>query len=110
MIKRKYRNKKSVVDGYTFDSVKEARRYIYLRDLQKKGEIYNLELQKSYELLPSQKTFEGTLKSVVYKADFVYFTKDGEEVVEDVKGMRLPAYIIKKKMMYYMHGILIKEV
>ena len=48
-------------------------------------------------------------RSVKYKADFFY-TKDGELVVEDTKGFRTPDYIIKRKLMLYVHHIRIKEV
>ena len=44
----KYRSKRTVVDGITFDSKKEANRYCELKLLEKSGEIKNLELQKKY--------------------------------------------------------------
>lgn len=48
-------------------------------------------------------------KSVVYIADFVY-DQGGVTIVEDAKGMRTPDYIIKRKLMLYVHGVRIKEV
>jgi hypothetical protein len=45
----------------------------------------------------------------VYVADFVY-TEDGKKVVEDTKGMRTKEYVIKRKLMLYIHHIKIKEV
>lgn len=48
-------------------------------------------------------------RPVVYEADFVY-QRDGRTVVEDVKGMRLPAYLIKKKLMWQVHGIQVIEI
>ena len=44
-----------------------------------------------------------------YIADFVY-TENGEKVVEDTKGFRTKDYIIKRKLMLYIHGIRIQEV
>ena len=44
-----------------------------------------------------------------YIADFVYDLPDGGTVIEDCKGMRTPAYKIKKKLMLHIHGIQIKE-
>jgi hypothetical protein len=44
-----------------------------------------------------------------YIADFVY-EQDGKTIVEDTKGVRTPDYIIKKKLMLYIHKIQIKEV
>lgn len=49
-------------------------------------------------------------KPVKYVADFCYATKDGAYVVEDTKGMRTPDYIIKRKLMLWVHKIKIKEI
>lgn len=117
----KYNNKKVIVDGITFDSKKEARRYRELKLLEGAGQIQNLELQKEFELIPTQREADtvgvrGGVKrgkviehAVKYKADFVY-TENGETVVEDTKGMRTKDYIIKRKLMLYVHQIRIREV
>lgn len=50
-------------------------------------------------------------RSVKYIADFVYTDKaTGQTVVEDTKGVRTKEYIIKRKLMLYLHGIRIKEI
>lgn len=117
----KYGNKKVIVDGITFDSKKEAKRYTELKLLERAGQIQNLELQKEFELIPTQREADtvgirGGIKkgkviehSVKYKADFVY-TENGKTVVEDTKGMRTKDYIIKRKLMLYVHQIRIREV
>ena len=46
----KYNNKKVVLNGITFDSQKEARRYRDLSLLERAGEIKSLELQKAFIL------------------------------------------------------------
>ena len=46
----KYGNRKTVVDGITFDSKAEANRYKELRALELTGVIKGLELQKPYRL------------------------------------------------------------
>lgn len=106
----KYGNRKTVYDGISFDSKKEAQRYAELKLLLRANVIENLELQKEYELIPSQyigkKCVERALK---YKADFVY-KQNGETIVEDAKGIRTKEYTIKRKLMLYIHGIRIKEV
>ena len=130
---KKYGNKKVVYNGIEFDSKKEALRYSELKLLEKAGKIKNLELQKVYELIPAQyeETDEVYTKgknaeqpkrgkcieqSVTYKADFAYTDENGKQVVEDVKGYRDPAsgsfarYIIKRKLMLYVHGIRIIEI
>ena len=122
----KYNAKKVSVDGIEFDSKKEARRYQELLLLQKAGEIYMLERQKVYELLPAQRepdtvgkrggVIKGKLleRAVEYVADFVYTNKNGETVVEDVKGFReggaYAVFVLKRKLMLYRYGIKIKEV
>lgn len=108
----KYRNVKTEVDGQTFDSAKEARRFDELRILLQAGQISDLKCQVKFDLLPSQKTSVGTLRGVSYIADFTYKQND-ELVVEDVKSnftRKLPMYVVKKKLMMHMHHIEIKEV
>lgn len=105
----KYKNKKDVVDGITFDSKKEAQRYCELKILEEAGEIKNLELQKKYILIPAQR-IDGKLieRECSYRADFTYETKDGM-VVEDTKGFKTPEYKIKRKLMLERYGIRILE-
>jgi hypothetical protein len=115
----KYRNKKTTVNGITFDSKKEAQRYMELMMLQKAGVIEHLRCQVEFELIPAQHELirkDGKLKKgkllerkCVYKADFVYF-ENGQIVVEDVKGMKTKDYIIKRKLMLQVHGVRIREV
>lgn len=111
----KYKSKKTVLDGITFDSKKEAARYSELKLLEKAGAISNLELQREFILVPTQKENgkKGKVieRAVKYKADFCYTDNEtGEFVVEDTKGIRTDKYIIKRKLMLYVHGIRIKEI
>ena len=68
MTKRKFNNKKITINGITFDSKKEASRYLGLIKLQEKGVIHDLKTQVKFELIPKQK---GE-RSCNYVADFVY--------------------------------------
>lgn len=123
----KYHNKKIIIDGITFDSVKEGNRYRQLKLLEKVGKISFLSMQKKFVLIPAQyeqsqeKYTRGKKKGqykrgkllereCAYIADFVYCDRDGNVVVEDTKGMRTKEYIIKRKLMLERHGIRIKEV
>ena len=109
----KYHSKKIVVDGITFDSEREARRYGELMALRLAGEIRDLELQKSFELIPVQRDSAGRVieRAVRYKADFYYYdVRRRCFVVEDTKGVRTDDYIIKRKLMLYVHNIKIKEI
>lgn len=110
--KAKYKSKKTIIDGITFDSKKEAKRYSELKLLLKSGQITDLELQKEFILLPSRKGENGKVKerSVKYKADFVYRDKNGKQIVEDTKGFKTAEYIIKRKLMLYIHNIEIQEI
>jgi len=100
----KYHAVKTVVDGITFDSKKEAKVFEELRLLERAGEIHDLQLQVPFELIP--KTPVG--RAVKYYADFVYYEGD-KMVVLDVKGIRTEVYKLKKKLMYWVHGIEVKE-
>lgn len=103
----KYHNKKTNIDGITFDSKREAQRYAELCLLQRKGKIQSLRRQVPFELIPKQ---EGE-RACTYVADFVYHMTDtGKMVVEDAKGMRTDVYKIKRKLMLWRHGIRISEV
>lgn len=107
---QKYGAQKTVVDGITFDSKAEARRYAELLLLQKGGVISDLQRQVTFTLIPAQ--YDGNFcveRALKYVADFVYL-EDGKRVVEDVKGLRTKEYIIKRKLMLYIHGIRIREV
>jgi len=103
----KYRAKKTVVDGITFDSKAEARRYGELKLLVKSNQICHLELQPRYDII-----VQGH-KICFYKADFRYqigMEDGGDVVVEDVKGMLTPVYRLKKKLVKACHGVDIVEV
>lgn len=95
-----------------YDSTKEYRRAQKLKLMQRAGLISDLREQVPFLLVPSQINGEGAEeKPVHYKADFVYTDNaTGQTVVEDTKGFRTPEYIIKRKLMLYVHGICIKEV
>ena len=112
----KYGNKKVVFNNIKFDSKHEAQRYSELLLLQRAGAITNLELQKSFELIPTQyeklengKKGKCLERAMTYRADF-YYIENGKPVVEDTKGFKTEVYKIKKKLMLYVHGIRIKEV
>ena len=110
----KYWNKKTEIRGTKFDSKREAARYVELLAMQRAGEIYELDCQSSFELIPAQVAPGGRKeRGVTYIADFSYRRRDGSRVVEDVKSpvtAKLPAYIIKRKLMLQVHGIEVAEV
>lgn len=112
--KPKFGNKKVVLEGATFDSRKEARRYRELQILERTGEISELQTQFAFVLAESVKfKSEARRKPALrYFADFVYQAK-GQLVVEDVKSVatrKKDSYRIKKHLMMSVHGIEVVEV
>lgn len=121
----KYKNHKATVNGITFQSIKEARRYTELLLLQQGGVISDLQRQVKFVLIPAQRepdtigTRGGVKKGKViekecsYYADFVYM-QDGERIVEDVKGYKgsgaYSVFVIKRKLMLSVYNIKIKEI
>ena len=126
----KYYAEKVTIDGETFDSRKEARRWQELQLLLRAGKIYDLRRQVKFELIPAQ--FESyprygkkgqrikdgqtcVEQACNYYADFVYL-EDGHVVVEDVKGYRDPRsaayakFVIKRKLMLERFGVRVREV
>lgn len=126
-MRAKYGNRKVTVDGMVFDSRKEARYYLFLKEAEKNGEISDLRMQVPYEIVPAiyedevvhLKTKDKIVrrcvqKAVHYVADFVYRDNaTGREEVVDVKGgqaTKTDVYRLKKKMMLAFNGIAITEV
>ena len=108
---QKYRNKKTVINGMTFASKKEANRFCELRLLERAGAITELKTQVKFVLIPAQKGENGKIieRECSYIADFTY-RQNGAIIAEDTKGFKTKDYIIKRKLMLYVHGIKIKEV
>lgn len=106
---RKYKNIKTEAHGHMFDSQKEARRFEQLILLRRGGVIRNLRLQVPFVLAESVVLGGRKKPALRYIADFVYVER-GQEVVEDVKGMRTAVYRIKKHLMKSVHGIEIREI
>lgn len=99
----KYNAQKVTIDGITFASQAEGKRYAELRILEKANVISGLKLQ------PEFKVVVNGVYICTYRADFSY-NESGKSVVEDVKGMKTPVYRLKKKLVEALHGIKITEV
>lgn len=96
-----------------FDSQKEARRYDFLIERVRRGEIGDLRLQVDFTLQEAYTDAEGRrVRAIRYKADFTYRERDRGLVVEDVKSRptRTKEYSMKKKMLKDRLGIDITEV
>ena len=123
----KYLNKKTEIDGIVFDSAKEARYYLYLKQREREGEISSLNMQVPFEIIPAVygtkvkhlKTKDKEERYCIqrathYVADFVYIiTATGRQEVVDVKSeitRKNPEYRLKKKLRLAVKGIEILEV
>ncbi len=111
MGRNKYKASKIETTVGKFDSKLEFERYVYLRQLEKAGLIRDLKRQVPYTLLPAQKKDGKVLyREVKYLSDFEYFLPTGEHIVEDVKGIILPIFKVKQKLLFYFYGIEVKVV
>ena len=112
-----------------FDSMKEARRYDYLIERERRGEIRDLRLQVDFTLQEAYTDTEGRrVRAIRYRADFAYKERSEEAeitaestgwpceswhyVVEDAKSRatKTQKYAIKKKMLKDRLGLDIIEV
>lgn len=100
MLKHKFRAIPTELDGIKFSSRKEAKRYRQLELLKKSGELLFFLRQVPFHLA-------GNVK---YVCDFLCFWKDGTVTIEDVKGIKTPMYIFKKKQVEATYPVSITEV
>lgn len=125
--KSKYHNKKVEYDGISFDSKKEMKRYVFLKDMEDKGVIENLERQVRFVLIPSltedvvvhlktkDKVVKKTIQlAITYTCDFRY-VHDGVTIVEDIKASPKSAaldkvFLIKEKLFRWRFGFAIKRI
>ena len=99
-LKHKFKAIRCEYDGWKFASKKEFKRYMELQQMLKTGEIEMFLRQTPFHL-------QGGVK---YVCDFQVFYSDGYVKFEDVKGMRTPLYIAKKKLVEANYPIEIIEI
>lgn len=106
MIRRhKYGAKKVKLDGYTFDSKAEAKRYGELKLLEKNGEIDALIVHPRYII-----EINGD-KICTVVLDFSYLRIGrGGWTREDVKGMDNPLSRLKRKLVEAQYGIKVEVI
>ena len=92
-----------MIDGITFDSQKEAKRYFELKLLLRAGKIKDLTLQPEYLLQDSFVLNDKTHRAIKYVSDFRYL-QNGVIIVEDVKGFKTEIYKMKKKLFLFRYG------
>jgi len=95
----KYNAVRTEVDGISFASKKEARRYGELKLLERAGEISHIRLQTRWPLICGHLIMKtSTRRDMVYVSDFDYHEND-ELIIEDCKGMRTELYKLKRAIM-----------
>ena len=121
----KYNARQVAIGDDVFDSKKEAKRFLMLKQMEREGKIFDLQRQVKFVLIPAQREPDKTgpkggvikgktiEKECSYIADFMYTTETGI-VVEDVKGYKrggaYSVFSIKRKLMLKEYGIRVKEV
>jgi hypothetical protein len=98
--KHKFNAKRCELDGFKFDSKKEATYYMGLKLRVRSGDVVFFLRQVPFHL-PG---------GVTYRVDFQEFHKDGSIHFIDVKGMRTKEYIAKKKLVEALYPIIIEEI
>lgn len=98
----KYHAVKTSYNGVLYDSALEARRAQELDLLQVSGEISGLERQVDFKIMIN------AVKVCSYRADFVYYDRNGLKIVEDVKGMLTQKAALVLKLMEAVHGIVVR--
>ena len=90
----KFNNQKVKIDGFKFDSIKESKRYIYLKYRQALNEIQDLQVHPKIPLIVNGN------KIGHYIGDFQY-RENGKTVLEDVKSVatKTAVYQLKKKIL-----------
>ena len=84
--------KRETVDGHSFPSQAEAKRYRELRLMEKAGKITKLILQPRFDMPIGAR----------YTPDFEYEFK-GVRIVEEVKGMRTEAFELRLKCFHFFY-------
>ncbi len=111
MFYSKYKAKKTVIDGITFDSKAEAKRYQELKLIERAGQIKHLSLQPRFTLQEGFVNIHTGKKerAIEYVADFMYL-ENGVIIVEDVKGMKTSDYKIKRKLFIHQYQDIYKHI
>lgn len=93
--KSKYGAQRVTVDGIAFDSKRESRRYLVLKDMHASGEIKRFHRQVIFDL-------DG---GIIYRCDFQVFKNDGSVSYQDSKGVSTKEFKIKMRLLRAKFGI-----
>lgn len=112
----RYKSKKVTIDGITFDSETEGKRYRNLKLLERGKLILDLKLQPVFPLVIDGRPVlikSGRYKNgrkCKYTADFTYWdVEKKKQIVEEVKGYPTDVYKLRKAVVEAIYGIDILE-
>jgi hypothetical protein len=91
-------NIKTVIDGITFDSKREAEYYCELKMRKRSGDIKEFALQPKYLIIDGYVRDGKKVRPTYYIADFLIHHKDDSHEVVDVKGMETAVFKLKRKL------------
>lgn len=102
----KHKNKKVAINGVQYDSKAEMSRGVELQQLEKAGEIKDLQRQVKFQLQEKFKIQNKTIREITYIADYVYYdNRLKKTIIEDVKNpynaKEDKGFSLKKKMLLY---------
>lgn len=102
---KRFKNIRTVIDGITFDSRREARHYLTLKTLERTGHVKGLRCHPLYRL-----EVNGIVVAR-YRPDFDYYL-EGVFTVDDVKSKWTitSVYRLKRRLMFAIHGITVREI
>jgi hypothetical protein len=104
--KSKYGNVKTVYKEMTFDSKRELERYKKLEWMLLAKDIFELRRQVKF---PYESTYSANGLSLTIKnnyiADFTYYDKGGNFIVEDSKGAITKEFALKKKIIEHTYEV-----
>lgn len=97
----KFAAERVTVNGITFDSKREAKRYGELLLLQRAGHIADLKLQVPITLMGRDGPLTGISGRILtYRADFTYLdVTTGKTIIEDSKGFPTKDYKLKRSIL-----------
>ena len=97
----KYNNKRTTIDGITFDSKDESLYYQVLKDMKANGLIKDFKLQPKFILQEGFVKDDKKYKAINYIADFKVINNNDSFYIVDVKGMLTTEFKIKMKLFHY---------
>lgn len=105
----KYKNNnKVIIDNKHFDSIMEARFYVFLCRLKKDFKIKDFDCQIIFKLQEGYRNLftSKKIQPINYIADFVVTLNNDIKVVIDVKGIKTADFRLKEKMFGYKYPTL----